>query len=171
MMLRKILNISLFYVGLWLMTQSALAQTCTFVGTPWTLNVTSADVTDAGLNVTSSYTSASDQTEFNLYYGFLTELFNNYSWNVRVQLASGSLPSGVSLQIRRTGDGTPRWVTGPITGGTGWITIPTSGSVAFFNGSRGREDVPLQYRFQGVSVTVPAGSYTPEITFTVTTSL
>lgn len=144
-----------------------VAQTCTFTGTPWNLTISSADVTDAGLDIPSEYTSAANQSEFNFYYVGVTL---NYTWSVLVSKSDISWPAGVQLAVRRTGDGSLYSNSGSIQNGLNFVSL-TSVDQAFFNGRRGRIDVPIQYRLSNLSVTIPAGTYTTVVTYTITSSL
>ena len=38
----------------------------------------------------------------------------------------------------------------------------------FFDGKKGRLDIPIQYQIENVSVLVPAGNYSTTIVFTMT---
>ena len=158
--------------GLFLFINSHIvgAQTCTFSGTPWTLTVSAADVADAGTDVTPTYTSAANQSVFDLYYDLLTEWTNNYTWSVQVRMSIVDWPGGVTLAVRRTGAGSNYFRPGQIQNGQSFITLGGTNQ-PFFNGRRGRVDVPIEYRISNVSVTIPAKSYSTTVIYTITTSI
>lgn len=75
------------------------------------------------------------------------------AWRVWVR-QDGSLPAGVTLGVRRTGNGSGG---GGISGGTSYLTL-TGSEQELFNGSMDRTGVTLQLGLFGVSVSHPAGT-------------
>ena len=148
-------------------SEGVVAQVLTLAGTPWNLTISAADVTDAGLDIPSEYSSAANQSEFNFYYAGVNK---NYTWSVEVSKSDVNWPAGVQLALRRTGPGSEYLHSGSIDNGLSYITL-TSVDQAFFDGKRGRIDVPIQYRLSNLSVTIPAGTYSTVVTYTITSSL
>lgn len=141
-------------------------RTLTVGGSNWAPTIPS--ITEAGSNYSGIYESTSSQILLNasipllLASGKVTMRYEaNPTWN-----------SSLILQARRTGTGTTTCVARSISGGTSYITIPTT-DVDFFQiqavvALASYSNIPVQLQLSGVSVTIPATSYNSRIVFTVT---
>lgn len=127
----------------------------------WTgLTIGSSDLKGgAGTDLQNSYESDSKATMINV-----TSTSGKWEVQVRkVEEGSNLWPNGVSLSVRRTGEGSGG---GTITGGDSYISV-TRTDVVFFEGTGDRTAIPVQYKISGMSVSVPPGTYSTTLTFTV----
>lgn len=144
-------------IGVLGITVSSQASSLTGYGT-WDLTVGTADLTaGAGTNLTSTYQSGASQLSLDV------TGTSGGNWEVDVQRTDVSWPSGLTLSIVRTGDGSPL---GTIGGGLSYQEA-TPTSTAFFNGTNDDTGIPLQLELSGVSVAIPPGSYSTTLVFTV----
>jgi len=74
-----------------------------------------------------------------------------------------SWQSEVILSVQRKGDGSGA---GSISNGTSYTTVGTS-DVYFFEGTGDKTDIPVQYEISGMSISMPPGTYSTTLTFTV----
>jgi len=89
---------------------------------------------------------------------------NADNWRVDVKRNAGTMPAGISISVKRTGDGTGG---GSISGGGAFQSVGTT-DASFFSGAGNRTDVPVQVQLDGLSVTIPTSAgYTAALTFTV----
>ena len=89
----------------------------------------------------------------------------NSTYQILVRREDSSWDDELDLSVRRTGNGN-----GPgnqIYGGTNYLEI-TPFNQTFFQGSRQRNKVPIQYRIDNISVLVPAGDNITTVVFTLT---
>jgi hypothetical protein len=128
----------------------------TITGT-WSLSIGAGNLTGGpGSNLTATYTSATNQVTM----AVTTTLVN---WRVDVRRIDTIWHANLTLEIRRTGTGSG---TGTVSGGTTYLTITTTNQ-AFVTGSGNRSGIPLQEQLGGVSVSIPAQTYTTTIQYTV----
>ncbi len=113
----------------------------------------------AGTDLQSTYESAADQTSITV----SNCTSPDDAWRVDVRRTDGTWDTGVTLSVRRTGDGTG---TGSISGGSTYQAVGTI-DVTFFTGSGDRTALPISYQLSGVSVQVPPNLYSTTVTFTV----
>ncbi|KAA0992840.1 hypothetical protein [Dyadobacter aurulentus] len=130
-------------------------------GNTWTLPSPSVLVTTAGKNYEHIETSPTSQT--------LIRVTSLLLWSVSVQMTNTSnWDPSLKLFVRRTGDGTGSAILG---GSNNYIQLTTANQ-AFFWGllSLGfnRDNVPVQYKIEGLSVTLPVKTYTTTIQYTIT---
>jgi hypothetical protein len=146
----------LFLAGAFIVMNFAEAANITITGS-WSRVIGSGDLTGgAGSNLTATYTSATNQVLL----GVTTTLVN---WRVDILRIDTHWHANFVLSIRRTGTGSG---TGTVTGGGAYLTITTA-SQTFVTGSGNRAGIQLQERLQGVSVSIPADTYTTTIQYTV----
>jgi len=127
----------------------------------WTVNITQANLAGgAGSDLTDTYTSATDQVSITL-----TTQKKNDPWTVSVNMTTASWHPTLTLWARRTANGTGA---GTISGGTTYIQL-TSTDQTFFTGTMDRTNVRVEYQLRNVSLTVPQGTYTTTVTYTITT--
>lgn len=85
------------------------------------------------------------------------------SWTVRVSRDNDDWPSGVTLSVRRTGDGSGP---GSVWGGTSYVTVDGS-ERTLFSGLGDRSNVQLQLRLQGRSIDQSPDVYASTLTYSV----
>jgi len=134
----------------------AQAATITITGS-WTRVIGAGDLTGGpGTNLTATYTSATNQA-------LMAVTTTGVNWRVDVLRIDSIWHANFVLSIRRTGTGSG---TGSVTGGGGFQAITTT-SQTFVTGSGNRTGIQLQERIGGVSVSIPAATYTTTIQYTV----
>lgn len=145
-------------------SRAQLTTSLTVTGSDWTVTSLSSasTITKAGKNYepTASELSLSTQT-----YIKVSALL---AWGIRIQQTS-TLNWDTSLKIyaQRMGDGIGG---AAISGGTTPVEVSTQIGT-FFTGSLNlgfsKESIPIQYKITGLSVLLPAKTYTTTITYTV----
>ena len=85
------------------------------------------------------------------------------AWQVRVRKSGVSKLHGVTLYVKRTGNGSG---SGTVSGGSSYVAVETS-DTDFFEGSGDRTDITVQYKVSGISIKIPPGTYSTVVTFTV----
>ncbi len=113
----------------------------------------------AGTDLQDSYTSGEEATTLNV----TGTSGSNGAWKVQVRMDNTSWQSEVILSVQRTGDGSGA---GSISNGTSYTAVGTS-DVYFFEGTGDKTAIPIQYKISGMSVSVPPGTYSTTLTFTV----
>lgn len=126
----------------------------------WSKTLTSADVPDAGTDITGTHTSASNQVLIDVEW----PQKSNYRYRVTVRKSDVSWNASLLLYVKRTGNGTGQRT---ISGGTSYILL-SSTNQTFFTGNRDRFNVPIQFQITGVSVLIPAQTYSTTVIYTVT---
>lgn len=155
---------ALFCAGILFMCESPLFAAISIgVTGGCNLTVTSLDlIGGVGTNLTNlkdSYESESGVTMINI----TGTTGNDDAWKVQVRKSGTSWPSGVTLQLKRTGEGTGA---GAISGRTNYVTIGAS-DADFFEGSGDKTGIPVQYKVSGISLAVPPGAYSTTVVYTV----
>lgn len=140
---------------------SPIGQSPSILGS-WIYTIANTEITEAGNDFQGSFESATNQLVFNRNAtSYLTP-----SWSVTIKKFDILWNSNMKLWIRRTGDGTG--VSGStISNGANYLEIvntPTN----FFNGYKEVDEIPLQLKLTGISVTIPANAYYTLLTFTIT---
>jgi len=133
----------------------------------WSYTVPATDVTEAGSDFSGTYTSAANQVQIGVSNKNNAEK-NGYAWRVSARKMNATWDNTVAIYIRRTSDGAPatnRATT--ITDGTVYQQI-TDTDQYFFGGYRGSTGIAIQYELRGVSVVMPAQSYSTTVVYTVT---
>ena len=131
------------------------------LGATWTVSTLTSSVTKAGKDyVVYGETSLVAQTTLKIN----ALLF----WTVNVQLSTtANWHSGLKIYVIRTGNGTGGAI---LDGGLTYKEVTTMPQ-AFFSGNLGlgyaRDNVPIQYKIEGMSVMLPAKTYTTTIQYTV----
>ncbi len=131
-------------------------QTIIRVTGSWTLSIPSTIVTEAGADMQNTFTSNPDQFEI--------DIKAKDWWQVEIRLDDNNLPQPIELWVRRTGNGQGG---GTINGGTEFQQLSQTYQL-FFTGSKNRRNIPIQFEFRNVSVTVNSGTYTTTIVYTLT---
>ncbi len=141
-------------------------RTLTVGGTNWVLNIPA--LTEAGTNYAGTYESAANEI-------LLTATVPSILGSGKVSMhyeANPTWNSSLVLNARRTGDGTTSCTTCSITGGTSYTNIPLTTDVELFRitavlALAAYTNIPVQLQLTGISVTVPAASYSSRIVFTI----
>ncbi|TLV03873.1 hypothetical protein [Dyadobacter luticola] len=150
---------------LWLCSLGVFSQSITIsnssTGGTWSVPTLSSTITSAGKNYEHTETTGASHT--------LIKINSLVVWTVSVSMSTTSnWNSALKLSVRRTGDGTGL-VT--ISGGTNYILLSSTPQF-FFNGllglGFGRDNVPVQYKIEGLSVTLPVKTYTTTVLYTIT---
>jgi len=151
--------LSLIFLGFFLLFFSkGMAADINATG-GWNLIIDSSHLTGGpGSDLTSTYVSGTNATDIDI---------NNTrakDWQVYINRADTNWPSEFTLYAQRTsaGDGS-----GIINGGTGYQEITTS-QVLFLSGTKNRSNIFIQYQLTGVSISIPPGSYSTTVIYTVT---
>ncbi|GGM95293.1 hypothetical protein GCM10010967_30890 [Dyadobacter beijingensis] len=139
------------------------ASAQTFVinsGTSWSIPSLASTITKAGKNYEHIETSSASQT--------LVKVNALLGWTVTAHLSSTSnWDSALKLSVQRTGNGTGIAI---LSGGTTYIQL-TSTPQTFFTGllnlTAHRDNIPIQYKIEGLSVTLPVKTYTTTVTYTI----
>jgi len=158
---RKAAFWALFCAGVLFICESPLFAAIS-IGVTGGCNLTVASLNligGAGTNLKGSYESESGVTAINI----TGTTGNDDVWKVQVRKSGTLWPSGVMLQLRRTGEGTGA---GVISGGTAYVSIGAS-DADFFDGSGDKAGIPVQYKISGMSLAVPPGAYSATIVYTV----
>lgn len=116
-------------------------------------------VAGGGSDLTFSYESAVDQG--------LVDITGagQATWRVDVKRSDTTWHNDLSLEVQRTSDGSGP---GSISGGTTYIEVTTI-DMEFYSGDRSRQNVDVQLKISGVSVSLGIGSFSTTVTYTVTT--
>ncbi len=126
----------------------------------WSRPITASDLLGAGGSaLTSTYESASNQVVLSV----TGTTGNSAGWRIDIHRTDSTWDNRLTFSLKRTGDGLGG---GSILGGTSYQPLGVTSST-FFTGTGDRAGIPLQLKFSGVSVLIPANSYATEITFTV----
>lgn len=127
----------------------------------WSLTIGSGDVVSGpGGDLTPLYTSSADAVTIDV-----TDTIDNAdTWQIQVHKDDLLWHGAMNLSMLRTSDGTG---TGSITDGDSLFLDLTSLDQYFFEGAGDRSGIDLQLRLSGVSVLIPADSYSTTIYLTV----
>jgi hypothetical protein len=148
---------ALFLLAAFIAWNLAQAADITITGS-WSRVIGAGDLTGGpGSNLTATYSSAANQVIMGVTSGA------GMNWRVDVRRIDTIWHANFVLSIRRTSNGGG---TGTIAGGTIYLQITTT-SQTFVTGSGSRTGVALQERLGGVSVSIPAATYTTTIQYTV----
>lgn len=128
----------------------------------WYLSIASTEITEAGTDFAGTYESAVNQMMFSRN----ATATNKPNWNVTVNKSDIFWNSKIKVWIRRTGNGTPA-SGASISSGLNYQEIQNT-PINFFYGYKEVDEVPLQLKVTGISVTIPANSYYTLLTFTIT---
>lgn len=133
----------------------------------WNYSIPTNDISEAGSDFSGTYSSSSNAVTVDVFQQSWFANFFNYNWRVDIRRSDVDWHSNLQLYTRRTGNGSPFFFNGNISGGTSYQQI-TNTNQLFFNGNRTRLDIPIQYEIRNVSVLIPAKTYETTIIYTVT---
>lgn len=158
-----------FLLGLlpFVFSPAAEAQVSISATGNWSYSVPVSDILEAGKNFTGTYASASNQVLIDIAKPTFLGNLLNYNWRVDVRKSDVSWNAGLKLYAKRTGNGTPYFFTGTISGGASYIELTNTNQV-FFSGSRTTYSIPIQFQITGVSLLLPAKAYSTLVVYTVT---
>jgi hypothetical protein len=126
----------------------------------WSETVDASDLAGgAGSDLISTYESASNQVSIDL----TGTTGDSDAWRVDIKRADTAWHGDLHLSLRRTSDGSG---SGSISGGASYQEITDTYS-EFFSGSGDRTGINVQLKINGVSVGVPADSYSTTVYYTV----
>ncbi|UKB80059.1 hypothetical protein [Chryseobacterium sp. MEBOG07] len=179
--LREILLKRYLYIIALIMSSYLQGQTINIAGTNWTVSVPT--ITEAGTNYTGTYDNPSQLTLSGNLPGSFLNLLTSAGAKISMHYVPTSWNSALKLYAKRSGGTTA--ITGlcvlctaTISGGNvNFIEIPQAGSVTLstitFSGVLGLGNsvnysaMNVQLEIGGVSVTIPAATYSAQIVFTV----
>lgn len=140
------------------------AQSMSVTGN-WNPNLAASQIAEAGNDYNPAISSATNQTSLShsLGGGIFNQILNG--WQVNVQRVDNNWNPNLQLQLRRTGDGGGTFLSN-IAGGTTYQQVSTASTI-FYNGNGNFSNIPIQYRLQGISVTLPVGTYSTTIIYTL----
>lgn len=122
----------------------------------WTRTISASDLTGgAGSNLTSQYDSATNATTININVSVLV--------GVTVRRVGVNWHDDLQLQVRRSSNGSGL---GSISGGTSFQALGLVDQ-QLFSVLLLRSNVTAQYRLTGMSVSVPPGSYSSTVIYTL----
>jgi hypothetical protein len=116
-------------------------------------------VSGPGSNLIGEYESNSDLVEVNISGASGT----GDNWRIDIKKTDTTWNNNLHFWAKRNNDGTGG---GSISGGTSYLQI-TNIDQSFFSGSYNRDDIHIQYKLSGVSVSIPPKEYKITITYTV----
>jgi hypothetical protein len=130
-------------------------------GATWSVPTLSSTISKAGKNYEHVETSSPSHT--------LLKVSAVVIWSVSVhQSATSNWDPSLKLYVQRTGTGTGLAI---LSGGTSYIQL-SSTSQQFFTGlltlfSGNRDNIPIQYKIEGLSVMLPVKTYTTTVMYTI----
>jgi hypothetical protein len=130
-------------------------------GSAWSISPLSSTISKAGKNYEHVETSIASHT--------LLKVNAVVVWTVHVhQSVTSNWDSSLKLSVQRTGTGTGLAI---LSGGTSYIQL-SSTSQPFFSGlltlfSGNRDNIPIQYKIEGLSVMLPVKTYTTTVMYTI----
>lgn len=96
----------------------------------------------------------------------ITSFRTTPQWKVNVK-RSDTLPDGLELYIKRTGEGTISGG-GSIEGGTDYVQVNTTEDFFFAGQAKWVWGIPIQFKLQGLSSVLFPGTFSTTITYTIT---
>ncbi|MBN2655985.1 MAG: hypothetical protein JXR86_02920 [Spirochaetales bacterium] len=127
----------------------------------WSLSIDSSDVSSgAGGDLNSQYQSNADQVSLDI--GDLID--SGDAWELQVHKEDLLWHSDMILGLLRTSGGSGA---GTISGGDSLFLELTATDQYFFDGTGDRSLIDIQLRLSGISVVIPADTYSTTIYFTV----
>ncbi len=151
-----------------LFTFGAKAQIIVTVQGDWNFSLSPTDIIEAGKDFRHMRKSAKEQIKIDVTQSsFWGNLFYNYNWRIDIEKSDVDWDPSLKIFAKRTGDGSPYGLGGNINGGTNWLRIKNF-TKHFFRGNSSRTDIPIRYKIKGISVLLPAKTYTTTIIYTVT---
>ena len=164
--MRQLIYITYFFLFLFTNRLSSQQRTLVFTQGGGPENFTAASISEAGADLSSFIETNANFVEIWVRTRGNTGNTANRNYAVTVRRQDINWHPSLDFYVRRTGNGNGA-ATSTITGGTSYLLLSTFDQV-FFTGFRRRLDVPIQYRIEGISLTIPSGNYSTNIIYTVT---
>jgi hypothetical protein len=147
-----------------LITNFAFSQEIKVKG-KWDREFSVSDIKDVGSDYDAYYLSDEDQSKLSVSSENSEKQEDLYAdFKIYVSKDDDEWNPNIIIQVRRTSNGTNNNLN--IFSGTEFQTV-TDSPIYFFNTIGEQIDVPIQYKVIGLSVLLPAESYSTEIVFTV----
>ena len=136
---------------------TAKGQTIRATGGGWSNSIAATTITTTGNNYSQNVTSGISQT-------FIDISPTTINWIVRINKMDTHWHNSLELYAKRVGNGF--LTTATISGGTIFSIIQNT-PVEFFRGTYSITSIPIQYEIRGLSVLIPADSYSTTIYYTI----
>lgn len=152
----------LFIILLFCSSELSFAQP-SVTGT-WTSSVPASTITEAGNNYSSNWTSLANQSIISLPAGIL-----GASYTVSVRKTDTNWNANLGLWIHKSADNLGLLGSVSPAGNTSYFQLSSSNQI-FFTASLGilsPATFNVQYEIRGLSVTLPAQSYTTTVVYTI----
>ena len=179
--LRKLFSKKYLYLLLIILSSCLQAQTVNAGGSGWTVSVPA--ITEAGNNYGGTYASATNAIILSgTMPGSFLNLLSNGAARISMRYTPTTWNNSLRLYAKRSGgtatiNGLCIGCTATVNGGTTYIEMLQSPDTAFctinFSGLLGLGNsvnysaINVQLQISGVSVTIPAASYSAQIVFTI----
>jgi len=129
----------------------------------WSLSISSADlIAGAGSDINNSFVSISNQVMIDI--TDVNSIENN--WRIDIHKTDVIWDTNIQLFIARTGEGSGQ-KNSTILGGLTYQNI-TDREQLFFAGRGQRSGVPIQLKFEGLTIGLPNGSFSTTVVYTIT---
>ncbi|PXY01653.1 hypothetical protein DF185_09300 [Marinifilum breve] len=132
----------------------------------WKINVSAKDILNAGNDYNTCYESSEGEVEFRVKNNWNHE-YNGYSWIVYINKQDEIWHPNLKLSVRRTSDGSSAYACYSYIYGGGYYRNVSDRHSFFCAGYRGRDNVELQYKLEGVSLLLPVRNYKTYVTYTI----
>lgn len=129
-------------------------------------HILESSITEVGVDLENTFETGSDETILSV--KILPESLNNMlyrSWDINISKNDIDWHNDLKIYVKKTGNGESEFNTTTLGGGV-YQKIENYDQY-FFEGTGWIENIPLQYKITGISVTVPAKTYTTEIIITL----
>ena len=146
----------LIIVFMVIISASIKGQSISITGN-WNLNIPATSITEAGADFTNPFASSGTSIAIDI------NVTGNKKFNVYVNKSDITWNSALNLSVTRTTNGGPA---GNISGGTSPVAIDNTQTL-FFNGKGDKTGIQIIYSLSGVSVTLPAATYTTTVIYTL----
>ena len=130
------------------------------------VHILESSITDPGMDLENTFETNSDETILSV--KILPENLNNKlyrSWDINISKNDIDWHNDLKIYVKKTGNGESEFNTNTL-GGVVYQRIENYDQY-FFEGTGWIENIPLQYKITGMSVTIPAKTYTTEIIITL----
>ena len=149
-----------FTLIVFILISNVLFSQSVSVSGSWIKTISASDITEAGKDYVGTYTSSTTQTKISI-----DPRRKNNTTVISIRKDDGDWHEDLNLQIKRINNGIK-----DTSGGLEFQSITDIGA-DFFKTKGKKENVPLQYRINGISVLLPVllpvQEYTTTIIFTV----
>ena len=157
--MKKLYIITLFILCVG--SQYGYSQSITVTGT-WSASIAAGTITEAGTDYgVTTLSSLTNQSLLSVDDGP-----GNNNWRVFVKKTDIDWNFGLTLSLKRTGNGTGSGNFTTTTIGTTYIQL-TALDQLFISGNKVINNIPIQYEIGGISVLIPAKSYSTQVVYTL----